>query len=68
MSVGVGPILDRPAVRVASRSRPQTPQPFRPETLREPEDRAFEVATINRRLRRMAEEAEQAPPQARLRR
>ncbi len=68
MTAGVGPILERPAVRLASRSQSQSPQPLRPDTLREPEDRAFDVATINRRLQHMAEQVEQAPPRARLRR
>ena len=69
MSAGVGPILERPAVRVASRSRSKSKsshQPPGPEGLRPPEDRAFDVATINGRLARMAEQA--APSRRSIRR
>ncbi len=59
MTAGVGPILERPAGRVASnpRSPSKTSQAPRPELLRPPEDRAFDVATINGRLRTIAEQA-----------
>ena len=63
MTAGVGPILERPAERMASRSHSQSKssgQTPRPEGLRPPEDRAFDVATINGRLARMAEQA--SPP------
>ena len=55
MTAGAQPILERPAGRVASRSN--TPKPVSPQALRLPEDRAFDVATINRRLARTAEQA-----------
>ena len=55
MTAGAQPILERPAVRVASRSNAPKPAPAQP--FRLPEDRAFDVATINRRLARTAEQA-----------
>ncbi len=63
---GLGPILERSAARLASGPRSHSPQPSRPDTLREPEDRAFDVATINGRLRHMAEQA--SAPRSRFRR
>ena len=61
MSVGVGPISAPFAATTRScandkpttTSRRSDPAP----ALRLPEDRAFDVATINRRLARMAEQA-----------
>ncbi len=69
MTAGVGPILERPAERVASRSQSKSKssrQTPRPEGLRPPEDRAFDVATINGRLARMAAQA--SPPGRSIRR
>ena len=63
MTGGAQPILERPALRVASRSQSQTAKPSSSLALRLPEDRAFDVATINRRLARTAEQA--APPRRR---
>ncbi len=61
MTAGAQPILERSVVRVASRS--QTSKPSSSQALRLPEDRAFDVATINRRLARTAEQA--GPPRRR---
>jgi len=55
MIAGVRPSLETPEPRPARR-----PQPSPAEPLRLPEERAFEVATINRRLARMAELASPA--------
>lgn len=55
MSVGVGPILERPGA--SRRVRPSPKTSAAPLALRLPEDRAFEVATINRRLASMARDA-----------
>ena len=57
MTAGAQPIFERPAVRVASRSRSDGPKSSPPQPLRLPEVRAFDVATINRRLARTAEQA-----------
>ncbi len=62
MSAGVGPILERSAAPKPARSSPG-PSAV-PETLRLPEDRAFEVATINRRLAVMARQADAAASRA----
>ncbi len=57
MSTGVGPILQHPGGPTPTVRRPQRPAAEAPQPLRLPEDRAFEVATINNRLARMAERA-----------
>jgi hypothetical protein len=62
MSVGVGPNPQRAGARAEVRISRETPAA---EGLRLPEERAFDVATINRRLASMAREA--APRAARLR-
>ncbi len=57
MNSGVGPILQSPAGPALAMRRPERPAAQAPQALRLPEDRAFEVATINKRLARMAERA-----------
>ena len=55
MSGAVGPILTRPGADWPTRIPPKTP--IKSPILRLPEDRAFDVATINNRLASMAEAA-----------
>ena len=55
MSFGVGPTLERPGAPRPERNPSQNAQAS--QALRLPEERAFEVATINRRLANMAQEA-----------
>jgi len=57
MSAGVGPLFQRPAGPAPTALRPRRPAAEAPAALRLPEERAFDVATINRRLARMAERA-----------
>lgn len=64
MSVGVGPNPPRAGARAEARISRQTPAATS-EGLRLPEERAFDVATINRRLASMARKA--APGSSRLR-
>ncbi len=56
MSTGVGPLCERLAAPSPARSSSRTCTA--PEALRLPEERAFEVATINRRLAAMARQAD----------
>jgi len=63
MSVGVGPNPPRAGARAETRISRETPAAS--EGLRLPEERAFDVATINGRLASMARKA--APRAARLR-
>ncbi len=62
MSVAVGPIFQRPGADWPTRTPSKAPA--NSPGLRLPEDRAFDVATINRRLASMAEAAAPArrPP------
>ena len=55
MSAGAGPTLERPGAPRPARIPSTCPQAS--QVLRLPEDRAFEVATINRRLASMARSA-----------
>ena len=55
MSAGVGPTFERPGAPRPAPNPSQNPQTAR--ALRLPEERAFEVATINRRLACMAQKA-----------
>ena len=55
MSAGVGPTHERPGAPGPARNPSTRPQASL--ALRLPEDRAFEVATINRRLAAMARQA-----------
>jgi hypothetical protein len=55
MSAGVGPLLERPVGARPART-PSKSSASR-QVLRLPEDRAFDVATINRRLASMAQAA-----------
>ena len=55
MNAGAGPTLERPGAPRAARK--SFPDPQSPQALRLPEERAFEVATINNRLASMAQEA-----------
>ena len=57
MNPGVGPLFQRPAGPAPTARRPDRQAAEAPQALRLPEDRAFEVATINNRLARMAERA-----------
>ncbi|HEX4098873.1 MAG TPA: hypothetical protein VHX64_19245 [Caulobacteraceae bacterium] len=54
--MSAGPLYGRPRAPPESRSSKTERNPPS-ESLRLPEDRAFDVATINRRLARMAERA-----------
>lgn len=54
MSAGVGPLLERPGIAWPARGALKV---TRSPVLRLPEDRAFDVDTINPRLARMAREA-----------
>lgn len=54
MSAGIGPLLERPGVARPGRGPSET---SKSQVLRLPEDRAFDVDSINRRLARMASEA-----------
>ena len=55
MSAGAGPTHERPGAPGPARN--PSPSPRAPQALRLPEERAFEVSTINRRLASMARQA-----------